>query len=84
MAKLAVAKKAICNTDAETLQARNNLLELQKSLLLDQQKEELEELEEAYLNEARGTEKSKGISQEIRTLRIELGLIAPEEINEKY
>ena len=36
MAKLAVAKKAIFNTDAEMLQAGNNLVELQKSFLLDQ------------------------------------------------
>ena len=36
MAALAVAKEAICITDSETLRARNNLVELQKSFLLDQ------------------------------------------------
>ena len=46
MAELAMAKTAIFDTDAETLRARSKLVELQKSFLLDQQKEQLEELEE--------------------------------------
>ena len=50
---------------------------------MDQQKEQLKELEENFLREERGSEESKHISHELRTLKIELGLITPEEIQEK-
>ena len=68
MAELAMAKTAIFDTDTETLRARSKLVELQKSFLLDQQKEQLGELEEHFLKEERGSEEAKHISCELRTI----------------